>query len=678
VQRRVVLSMVATALVVVACNPNDLDQDGDGFTVLTNDCDDTDPNVHPDAVEVCYNGIDDNCNGVLDEEGATSGRVWYVDLDGDGYGNETVTIEACEQPENYAANKWDCNESDPEINPGAAELCDYIDNDCDGQVDEDTSEDALTWYPDRDGDGYGDTSNPFLSCEAPAGYVADGGDCGDLDPLQNPDAIEDCRTDADDDCDGSTNGEGAYGCRDFYADLDGDGFPGTVACLCVAEAPYTATEATDCDDERADIYPGAVSTRRFAVEDCNADARVDTTTADHELDIGGYTYGRGAALLDATGDGIDDLLAASIYRQPALLEGPVTAHADLESPLMTLPWDTNWVGQYSLQVIADQDGDGLEDVMHYFRGSDPARSGVYAYSSAARGALSLEDALWHVPSEWASQDVRVFPADGSAPVELLITERYSDTIEVLELPGMGAEPVVLGRIEDPTGSGRQVLPMARLDLNGDGLLERVIRQEHVGFLSTFPWAGSSAVYGPRVALLVAEPWSADEPLDLEPIHVVYGWSQLGSPYGSLVTRDVDGDGLPDLLVGETSWALETNSGALWTFTADSMLDRESAFSLMIEADAIYSGAEDNQLLYVQDTADLDGDGEPGVAAWGAAGDVWLLDRFPSGHHSLRTIARPMDRMTVMATVGDGNADGIDDLLVFDGDHTLRFFWGELP
>ena len=83
-QRGVVFPLLFTSVALAACNQTDLDQDGDGFTKLTNDCDDTDPNVHPDAVEVCYNGIDDNCNGVEDEEGATSGRVWYADLDGDG------------------------------------------------------------------------------------------------------------------------------------------------------------------------------------------------------------------------------------------------------------------------------------------------------------------------------------------------------------------------------------------------------------------------------------------------------------------------------------------------------------------------------------------------------------------------------------------------------------------
>ena len=111
-------------------------------------------------------GIDDNCNGELDELGSTSGRVWYLDTDGDGYGSDTLPIEACEQPENYAPNKWDCNESDASINPDAVEMCDAIDNDCDGLIDEaDPDAQLSTRYLDSDGDGYGDPSlsNQFLS-----------------------------------------------------------------------------------------------------------------------------------------------------------------------------------------------------------------------------------------------------------------------------------------------------------------------------------------------------------------------------------------------------------------------------------------------------------------------------------------------------------------------------------
>ena len=606
-QRRVVLAFLFASTALAACNRTDLDQDGDGFTKLTNDCDDTDPNVHPDAVEVCYNDKDDNCNGVVDEEGATSGRVWYADLDGDGYGDAAITIQACEQPENYAANKWDCNESDPEINPGAAEVCDYIDNDCDGQIDEDSSEDALTWYPDRDGDGYGDSSNPVESCEAPAGYVANDGDCGDLDPLQNPDATEDCRTEADDDCDGTPNGENAYGCTDFYADLDGDGFPGTAACLCAADGDYTATEATDCDDERPEIYPGAPITRRFALEDCDADSRVDTTTADHEIDIGVHnasgdhrTFRNGVLFLDATGDGVDDLVVGTASSAPRLIEGPLTNHADLTAPLAILPAESVGGGNISLFGLPDQDGDGLDDILQVTWGNPyyPSPIGVRAFSSARRGPSAMEDALWSIDEDTAIGDVRVLPASADEPAVLLMTMAGSPDVRVLDLSDVGMPPAELGVIVDPFVTGGEVTPVQRMDLDGDGVEEFLVQQSTSGFMTQHRWTGG-AVYVPRTILGVLERYSPDDPYDLEPVHVVYGWSSLGDQ-GAVVVRDIDGDGHPDLVGAEASNLLGSASGAVWVFTADSMAGRERPYSIMTEADAIYSAGEGDALTWVRD------------------------------------------------------------------------------
>lgn len=91
-------------------------------------------------------------------------------------GGEVVVIDADEDGFNDQA---DCNDADPAIFPGAAETCDGVDSNCNGLVD-DQSTDAPTWYADADGDGHGG-SGTTTSCDQPTGYVAEATDCNDGD-----------------------------------------------------------------------------------------------------------------------------------------------------------------------------------------------------------------------------------------------------------------------------------------------------------------------------------------------------------------------------------------------------------------------------------------------------------------------------------------------------------------
>ena len=259
------------------------DNDGDNFDEDSNDCNDNDATIYPGALEIC-DGVDNNCDGLIDDASASGARVWYADLDRDGYGDDGLTTIACYQPEGYAPNKWDCNESNDSIYPNAEELCDGIDNDCDGEIDENTAVDAYAWYPDYDGDGFGDAEQVQYACVAPTDYLAQAGDCNDHDPLIHPEKPESCLTDIDDNCDGIINDAGSVGCTTYFADLDGDGFPGTAACLCEPDEEYFHLTGNDCNDQDAALSPD--STQEDAgFSDLNCDGEVLMTLGDAD-----YSY----------------------------------------------------------------------------------------------------------------------------------------------------------------------------------------------------------------------------------------------------------------------------------------------------------------------------------------------------------------------------------------------------
>jgi hypothetical protein len=111
-----------------------VDADGDGFPCQV-DCDDEDGDIHPDASEVC-DGIDNDCDHSIDENDALDAEIWYADLDGDGYGDPGLTTLACVRPPAWASDASDCDDADASAFPGAEEVCNGRDDDCDGVLDE--------------------------------------------------------------------------------------------------------------------------------------------------------------------------------------------------------------------------------------------------------------------------------------------------------------------------------------------------------------------------------------------------------------------------------------------------------------------------------------------------------------------------------------------------------------
>jgi len=120
-----------TLLVTAGCASTHVDADRDGFIVEV-DCDDDNADVHPDAQERC-NGVDDNCDGQVDGSSAVDATLLWTDADADGFGPDRPTL-GCPSDALTASMGGDCDDDDPTTHPGAEERCDDIDHDCDGEL----------------------------------------------------------------------------------------------------------------------------------------------------------------------------------------------------------------------------------------------------------------------------------------------------------------------------------------------------------------------------------------------------------------------------------------------------------------------------------------------------------------------------------------------------------------
>ena len=229
--------------------------------------------------------------GFLGLAGCTAGGLpiedciystWYVDDDEDGFGDAADldgvdgpdnAFAACVQPAGYVEDATDCDDNEGLVNPGTSEVCDALDNDCDGTVDGGEAEGAETYYADSDFDGFGDPAQPVAACEQPSGYSVDNTDCDDADVAVNPHATEICNH-IDDDCDSDVDDAdlSITGRTYFYPDADGDGYgvSGAARQWCFAPEGYVEVGG-DCNDGSPEIYPGAVELCNGADDDCNGE-----------------------------------------------------------------------------------------------------------------------------------------------------------------------------------------------------------------------------------------------------------------------------------------------------------------------------------------------------------------------------------------------------------------------
>lgn len=274
------------------CNGSDatlvVDNDFDGFD-NTVDCNDNNSAIFPGATEIC-DGVDNNCDGNIDE-GLTL-FTYYLDSDNDGFGTANSSISSCASvaPNGYSDNDLDCNDNNMNINPNASEVCDGVDNDCDGLADNGLP--LNTYYLDADFDGFGtsDSSISICNANAPAGYSANSLDCNDGDININPNATEVCDGE-DNNCDGFID-EG-LSLFSYFRDADNDGYGDANDELqtCASSAPqgYVAN-ALDCNDGNGNINPAAVEVCDGVDNDCDgvADDSLTVNTFYEDLDGDGF------------------------------------------------------------------------------------------------------------------------------------------------------------------------------------------------------------------------------------------------------------------------------------------------------------------------------------------------------------------------------------------------------
>ena len=579
------------------------------------DCDDTDADVFPGAEEVC-DSVDNDCDSSVDED-ATDATAYYADSDGDGYGDASSSVSACSTPTGYVSDDTDCDDDDAYSYPGASEICDGADNDCDGTTDEGFSATPSTWYADDDGDGYGDPDDSLDRCTQPSGYIADDSDCDDTDGSVNPAATEYCDS-VDNDCDDEIDEDDAADASTWYADSDGDGYGDSSVSATACSAPSGAVaDDTDCDDSDGSTYPGASETcydgvvndcggtEADALAACSLSGDLDTTNAAGTFEGDGYDEaGTAALILDADGDGDLDLIvgapgnnsdAGAVY----VLTDPGSASSSrLSDSSITVTGSSNEQAGSSLAWF-DADGDGAEDLIVGSPGYHSYKRGaIYWLSGPASGTGSV-GLTQNMPNGsrnfgtcgdgmMAEGDL---DGDGSTDLSVACTGWQSKRGQTFLFTGpisgisdlsAEADASVLG----DTASQKSGSFLDAADLDGDGQDDWV-----VGAPGANSGAGAAWIYAGPVSGSHG-PGDADFSINS---------SSTTDACGPVASVDHDGDGYQDLMLGCPGSSSKT--GTLYLFEGPL-----SGSPSLGSASVTISASKEELGAQVGSAGDLDGDG----------------------------------------------------------------------
>jgi len=551
----------------------------DGYAIGAGDCDDEDDLVHPDASEFC-DGRDDNCNGEVDED-AVDASPTYADEDGDGFGDGTRITLSCEVPsghviddgdcddtsadafpgapelcdeqdndcdgvvpddeqdldgDGYIACEDDCEPTDPESHPGADEWCDAVDNDCNGTAD-DAPLDGFWLYPDVDGDDYGDTDSASLGCAETPGWILVDGDCDDLDPAVNPEGDEGVADGADQDCDGL---------EICWEDADEDGV-GTPTAYLTPSLDCTAlgvsSRSDDCNDADPLVFPGNPEIPYDGRDnDCAPE------TPDDDLDGDGY------------GHAVDcDDTDPNVHPQDG---GPLFIEVGISAGLDAPQWDETvnpfecfpWLGMAAGAAIADVDNDGFLDVF-IPRLQLPDR----LYLNLGDGTFTDQAVARGISHTGTSASARWFDADADGDLDLFVVSagQEDSRLYIQDVDGTFTEEAVSRSADTPRLNPLEcsnIYGTAAADHDGDGDLDLhtnawflhnapgiqrsfLLQNDGLGFFTDQTFASGLDLYSSAAFASAFIDYDDDGDLDVS-VAADWGTSRLYESHGDGTFTDV--------------------------------------------------------------------------------------------------------------------------------------------
>lgn len=330
----------------------------------------------------------------------------------------------------------DCDDRDPSRAPGLDEVCDGVDNDCNGTID-DNAVDAATWFVDADTDGAGSPDQVTVSCTAPPYHVDTAGDCDDGDAAVGPHTDEICNDQVDNDCDGTPNDCGWVGTVSV-ADADvqilgasaGDGFGLVLATGDVDNDGVSDLVSGALHGNEAVVVPGAALSSTVYLG-----AASDRVRKASDLPST-YRLAQSLGLCDVSGDGRDDLLLSGLdlgaTSELLVFEGPITGSQSTADAALVLraAGTRDFLG--NAFACGDFNGDGAVDLVTAAALADTERGAAYLLQGPldlGSGTLDVADAdarfAGVAPGEHAGASLTANDVDGDGTLDLAIgaTER---------------------------------------------------------------------------------------------------------------------------------------------------------------------------------------------------------------------------------------------------------------